>query len=327
MTRTVLARNGLALIAFCTLLMLAPLAGASAAPGASGVAPSLSGNWPLRAQLMRQPTYLSPAMMRSLRTASLKSRQQPGNTGSGPGLGQQLPRDLDLTFVDNPAAPGNVNAVTKASLPPYTDWEPAYGPDRHTIIFSSDRPVGTATTSTGFHLWTMQTDGSYQQQLPNTTGTDQEWPAYSADGAMIAYSARDANNVRQIHILNLGSGADSVITDSSGDKTHPTWSQNVIAFQSTERTAQNPSGLNKIWLVNYTGGARAQLTGIGSWDSTNAATSQDTEPAWEPNGIHIAFTRLETRRSGLPVQPRHQSRQRRARVCQHPEEQRQLSAV
>lgn len=245
------------------------------------------------------PSLLSPNMATWLRHQAVATRMQvlgrQQSNGRVPGTlpkpGEQEPRDLDLTFLQNPGAPANANAIVKSQLPPYTDQEPTYAPDARTIAFSSNRPLVNGTASTGFHLFTMFNDGSFQQPLQGTMGTDQEWPAYSPDGGRLTYSSRDGAGLAQIHVLSLQTGLDTQITSGAGNKTHPTWSHgDLIAFQSTETTQVNPTGLNKIWVVLFTGGPRYQVTGTGPADAANASTD-DTEPAWEPSGVHVAFTR------------------------------------
>ncbi|MCA1595070.1 MAG: hypothetical protein LC772_01380, partial [Chloroflexi bacterium] len=204
------------------------------------------------------------------------------------------PRDVDLTFAQN-SGPVTSSSTNKLNLPsgqaPYTDIEPVFASDLHTIFYASDRAVPPATKTTGFHIWRTDSDGGFQLLVAGTTGTDQEWPSVSADGNGLAYSSRDANGRAQIHVLNLASGVDFQVTDGPGDKIHPTWSPlATIAFQDNE------TGVNKIWLVypifdaTSTTSPRTQLTGVGSWDSANAATV-DQDPAWEPGGGHIAFAR------------------------------------
>ncbi|HET6386856.1 MAG TPA: carboxypeptidase regulatory-like domain-containing protein [Armatimonadota bacterium] len=304
MKRSALPRTGAALLAICTAALAigyhTSIARALSAPAR-----------PSSFTISSLPDYLQPDFNTRLASTAIRAgvnqgidrrlsgefastRQQPNNTGSGTRPGQQTPRDLDITFVDNTS--GNTGtAPTKAQLPPYSDIEPIYAPDRRTIAFSSNRPLTGTGPAGDFHLWTMLTDGSFQQPLAGTQGTDQEWPTYSPDGGRLAYSSHDAQGVTQLHVLDLGSGQDLQITSGPGEKTHPSWSHSdVIAFQSTETTFANPTGLPKIWLVEYTAGVSsppsAQLTGIGSWDSANAGAS-DTEPAWEPNGAHVLFTR------------------------------------
>ena len=233
-------------------------------------------------------------MMETQRSARPATRQSTSSVGPAPG--EQTPRDLDLTFLQNPGAPGDTAAVPKSNLAPYTDWEPVYSPDGLTIVFSSNRPLTTGAASTGYNLWTMQSDGSYQQALVGTVGTDQEWPSFSPDGSRITYSSRDAQGVAQVHVVTLGgayaAGVDAQLTNGSADSTHPSWSHaDLIAYQNVATSANNPNGLSKIWVVSSANPANFyQVTGIGTWDSVNA-NAVDTEPAWEPSGLHVAFTR------------------------------------
>ncbi|HET6385284.1 MAG TPA: fibronectin type III domain-containing protein [Armatimonadota bacterium] len=238
-------------------------------------------------------------------------------SGTGPELAQQTPRDLDLTFFDFTGLSGDPNAVPKSSLlpaTPYTDTEPVYGADRSTVYFASNRPYpgDPAGTPPSFHLWEMKSDGSFQvpvgvnngSTFMGPLGTDQQWPAVSPTGTFLAYSSRDVNGadkgIAQIHIFNLNTGVDFQITSGPGDKTHPTWSRStVLAFQDNERTPANPGGANKIWIVypvtsagvDPTTSPRLQLTGTGQ-DAANA-NFDDSQPAWEPSGVHIAFTRYD----------------------------------
>src|SRR6185312_11562426 len=99
----------------------------------------------------------------------------------------------------------------------YTDKQPVFAADRHTIYFSSNR-------GGSFQIWKMGSDGSGQSLVSGPTGMDQEWPAISTDGTRLAYSSLDAQGIAQIHIFSFSTGVDSQITDGPGTKTHPTWS-------------------------------------------------------------------------------------------------------
>ncbi len=97
-------------------------------------------------------------------------------------------------------------------------------------------------------------------------------PAWSPDGAMLAYDAGG-----RIWVLDLALLSARPITIGATSDVHPTWSPDGgwIAFSSQR------SGSRALWVVAATSGAPVQLT---------TGVTSDFDPVWSPDGKRIAFT-------------------------------------
>ncbi|MEZ4648831.1 MAG: fibronectin type III domain-containing protein [Candidatus Eisenbacteria bacterium] len=104
---------------------------------------------------------------------------------------------------------------------------PAWSPDGTKLAY-----VGH--TDEGYHIWTMNVDGTGRVQL-TTTGDDSN-PCWSPDGAKIVYSSYDtAEEVGQLWVIPSGGGAPVKLTDGDGFAFAPAWSPdgNWIAYTLT----------------------------------------------------------------------------------------------
>jgi TolB protein len=133
--------------------------------------------------------------------------------------------------------------------------------------------VAGAGTTADIHV--SNADGSGDRPVTTHASRDAD-PAWSPDGARLAFTTeRDGNS--EIYVVDAdGTGAGRLTNDPAADF-HPTWSPDGtrIAFASTR------FGAAEILVMNADGSNVVRLT------SHHAA---DDEPAWSPDGQRIAFT-------------------------------------
>jgi TolB protein len=138
------------------------------------------------------------------------------------------------------------------------------------IVFASDRDGNR-------EIYVMNADGSGQVNMTNNLADD-ESPAWSADGAKIAFF-RECD----IYVMNAdGSGQTNLTNDLLTCDGQPAWSPDgsKIAFDSEEPGI--PDAPSDIYVMDADGSNRTNLT--------NDPVTHDQGPALSPDGSKIAFT-------------------------------------
>lgn len=136
-----------------------------------------------------------------------------------------------------------------------------------------------------YQIYVMNPDGTDVKELTLSTTTESLVPAWSPDGAKIAYENSTAGPIIKIWVMNAdGSGAHQ-LTSGTSDLS-PSWSPDgsKIAF------SRGSTGW--LYVVNADGtGTPTQLT--------SAVGVLDGNPSWSPDGTKIAFDRMTTSLSPL----------------------------
>src|SRR5262245_39904623 len=115
------------------------------------------------------------------------------------------------------------------------------GAARGRILFVSERAGNP-------EVYVMNADGSGVQRLTRNP-SDDFFPAWSPDGAKIAWARTLAPTDGQIHVMNLDDSDDDVLASSPADDESPSWSPDgrKIAFYSDR------DGDDEIFVMNADG--------------------------------------------------------------------------
>ena len=156
--------------------------------------------------------------------------------------------------------------VAAALLPPSTSPvlpAPRTGNSRWLMATTALLVVVIGTL--GFLMWPRD-DGELritQQRLLSAADAGQRFPAYSADGTRIAFTAPDTTGVEQIWVRNINSGDSIQLTRERVPATRPRW-------LSGDRLLYGVAGQG-LWVVSALGGTPSRLIERGA----NADVSRD----------------------------------------------------
>lgn len=121
-------------------------------------------------------------------------------------------------------------------------------------------------------------------QLTADLRADSAFPAWSPDGAMIAYQSKSEGPLFQVFVMNADGSGKRRLSDGTGFAGFPTWSPNsqtILYASGAEGTA---GAQRELFTVPVAGGEPKQITSIGSSLATLS---------WSPDGSLIAFEQIE----------------------------------
>jgi Tol biopolymer transport system component len=151
---------------------------------------------------------------------------------------------------------------------------------------------------TGEHIEGVGADGSNRHLIATDYGDSEGDPAWSLDGATLAFYARNSDTV-EIHILRPKAKAHVVLTSDWRSPSRPRRSFAYILGPTWAPDGDHLAVSDSWNFVNAE--IRIVSVSIKRWISLTApnADRSDTEPAWSPDGGTIAFVRHGS--SGKPV--------------------------
>jgi len=172
--------------------------------------------------------------------------------------------------------------LTHAAGSGHGSFYPRWSPDGSRIAFYSYRDDDPATPQITSQVYVMDADGANQTRLTHSTVSDTQ-PAWSPDGAKVAFSRYVQGGRRDIYTINAdGSGEVSLTADTDTTTQAPyapDWSPDgtCILFY----LYRSPT-----WCAVYA------MDPDGRDKRSVSADPQDvdSQPRWSPDGSRIAFT-------------------------------------
>ena len=143
-----------------------------------------------------------------------------------------------------------------------------------------------------YDLWTVNGDGSGATPLTSTPGVDETRPAWSADGARLAFLARPHTGVGMgIFVMNAdGSDRQPVVVSNNVFYDHPSWSPDGqrIMLQELQHTPAGNARF-RILRINLDGTGFTPLRTIPPGDPDDANNQDEPVPAFSPDGSRVAY--------------------------------------
>ena len=185
----------------------------------------------------------------------------------------------------------NANGTNPVQIGGDGEIYPSWSPDSSRIAFQKN--LGTGGSGLNYEIYTMNPDGTNKIRLTNTaTGVNDSLPAWSPNGAQIAFTSNRTGNL-EIWLMNADGtnpvqltgvdglppigGPDGPPQPSGFDRFEPAWSPDgsKIAYTSEEE-----GDGTEIFVMNADGTNPVSIT-----DDPR----DDFEPSWSPDGTKIAF--------------------------------------
>ena len=170
--------------------------------------------------------------------------------------------------------------------------EPAWSPAGQQIAVSSDEKWSTEGLESGkCDIYVVDLDGSDPpKRLTGESGCETD-PAWSPDGAEIAFSC-PRQRTYDICVVNAdGSGTRRRLTDDPGADAEPSWSPSGSEIAFTHYSHDGDTDIRK---TNVDGSGNALLT---------FSPLSEAEPTWSPDGEQISFVRYSLAVEGYAESP------------------------
>lgn len=164
------------------------------------------------------------------------------------------------------------------------DAQPSWSPDGRRIVY-----LGASG-----HIFVAKADGSGRRRVTATADFQRENPTFAPSGRRILYGTFDAKGDSLLFSVKLdGTDRRRVARGVRGDLRWPVYSPTGgrIAFSYFPPGARDPYG-SGIYTAKPDGTRLRRIT---------AASNQDREPSWSPNGRLLAFYRVDESRRSVQV--------------------------
>lgn len=165
------------------------------------------------------------------------------------------------------------------------DTEPTVSPNNKQLAFTSFLRGAKQP-----QVWIANSDGSMPTQIRSGHS-----PAWSPDGAKLAYIAPDTAGHEKVWVMDNDGSAPTQLTTGDHIDAYPSWTPDGKRIVFASDQAVNGEGVRNfdLWIMNADGSNATQLTVNGSYD---------TRPAITPDGKYVYFySNRGARKTGEPA--------------------------
>jgi len=168
-------------------------------------------------------------------------------------------------------------------------FDPAWSPDGRTLAFSASGSVGLQND-----IYLIDSDGSNQRDISNSTDSSDVQPAWSPDGKRIVFVEDNMDGTSKIVRMNADGSDQHKLTSDDATNLHPAWSPDgsTIVFES------NRGDSFDLWAMDRDGANKHQVT--------NTPDIQEENASWAPDGSRIAFDACQSASYPCPGSPNYE---------------------
>jgi Tol biopolymer transport system component len=150
-------------------------------------------------------------------------------------------------------------------------FSPAWSPKGNLIAYSQPD---------GLYVMDAMTGSNPRNLTKSPNLEDDQFPVWSPDGQWIAFTSKRVNNIKQVYVVNVATGALQLVSDGKTLNDSPTWSPDSKQIAFTSAPGNLKKNDTRIMIGSVNGGAVRRLT---------QANQVETSPAWSYDGKQVAF--------------------------------------